>query len=125
MLPLRFPWFWSALGWLLVAGVSIGSLLPGDRLPDLFMKDKLVHAGAYLLIMIWFAGFYERRRHWMIGVLLALFGVGLDLLQALTRTRSFDIADILANLVGIAVGLLLARFLLGGWCQRVERLLSV
>jgi VanZ family protein len=125
VLPLRFPWFWSALGWLLVAGVSIGSLLPGNRLPAVFLQDKLLHAGSYCLLMIWFAGLYERKHQMPIAFLLALFGITLDALQALTPTRTFDVRDILANVAGIAVGLLLARLLLGGWCQRVERLLPV
>lgn len=125
MLPLRFPWFWSALGWLLVAAVSLGSLLPGHKLPSFLMQDKLLHAASYCLLMIWFSGLYEHKRHLPIALLLALFGIVLDALQALTLTRSFDVRDIVANLVGILVGLLLARSLLAGWCQRVERLLPV
>jgi glycopeptide antibiotics resistance protein len=46
-------------------------------------------------------------------------------MQALTTTRTFEVPDILANVSGIAFGLLLARILLAGWCQRVERLLPV
>jgi hypothetical protein len=46
VLPLRFPWFWSTLGWLLLAGVGIGSLMPGNQLPTAFFQDKLVHAGS-------------------------------------------------------------------------------
>lgn len=125
MLPLRFPWFWSTLGWLMLLGVGVGSLLPGKQLPMVFVQDKLVHAASYCLLMIWFSGLYERRRHLLIAVLLAFFGAALDGMQALTTTRTFEVPDILANVSGIAFGLLLARILLAGWCQRVERLLPV
>jgi glycopeptide antibiotics resistance protein len=56
---------------------------------------------------------------------LALFalGVALDLLQMLTETRSFELYDVLANGCGILAALVLALLFLGGWCQRVERLL--
>ena len=75
--------------------------------------------------MVWFAGFCRRGLYPAIaGVLLAL-GIGLDLLQRLTETRSFEWYDIAMNCTGVIVGLVLSLLLLGGWCQRVEqRLLS-
>jgi hypothetical protein len=109
----------------MLLGVGVGSLLPGKQLPMVFVQDKLVHAASYCLLMIWFSGLYERRRHLLIAVLLAFFGAALDGMQALTTTRTFEVPDILANVSGIAFGLLLARILLAGWCQRVERLLPV
>jgi VanZ family protein len=125
LLPLRFPKVWSVLGWLLVAGVIIGSLAPGNSLPDLSVNDKLQHASAYGLLMVWFAGLYRRGLYPLIGAVLLALGVGLDLLQGLTPTRSLDPYDIAANFIGISVGFALSVWLLGGWCQRVEqRLLS-
>lgn len=123
MLPLRYPWAWTAFGWLLVAAVVAGSLLPGHRLPAVFLQDKLVHAGSYFLLMIWFAGLYERRRHVYIALFLLALGLSLDLVQSRMSTRSFEMLDIAANGVGILAGFVLARVLLAGWCQRVERLL--
>jgi glycopeptide antibiotics resistance protein len=49
-------------------------------------------------------------------------GFVLDLLQLTTKTRSFELYDVLANGCGILAGLMLAVLLIGGWCQRVERL---
>ena len=127
MLPLRFPKAWAALGWLLVAGVVVGSLIPGPALEaiDLGISDKVMHAGAYLVLMVWFAGFHRRREYLIIAVVLVALGAGLDLLQGLTATRSLDWHDIAMNTAGVFVGLILSLLLLGGWCQRVEqRLLS-
>jgi hypothetical protein len=126
LLPLRFPKWWAGLGWLLVLGVIVGSLLPGRALPDVSMvSDKVQHAAAYGFLMVWFAGLYPPRFYlWIAAVLLGL-GIGLDLLQGLTETRSLEFFDILADFIGIVVGLALSASLLGGWCQRLEqRLLS-
>jgi VanZ family protein len=125
LLPLRFPKVWSVLGWLLVLGVIVGSLMPGRAMPDVSLNDKLQHASVYLLLMVWFAGFYARRFYLAIAIVLCALGIGLDLLQGLTATRSFELYDIMADLVGIGIGFGLAVAFLGGWCQRVEqRLLS-
>jgi hypothetical protein len=123
MLPLRYPWFWLAVGWALAAGVSVGSLIPGDMVASVSTYDKLVHAGSYFILMIWFAGAYEARRHVFIALLLVAAGTGLDLVQNLTATRTFSVFDVFANCVGVAVGLVLAWLGFGGWCLRVERFL--
>jgi uncharacterized protein YfiM (DUF2279 family) len=123
MLPLRYPWFWLAVGWALAAGVSVGSLLPGGVVASVSAHDKLLHAGSYFILMIWFAGAYEARRHFSIALVLMAAGAGLDLVQNLTETRSFSVFDVFANCVGVGVGLVLAWSGLGGWCLRIERLL--
>ena len=125
MLPLRFPKLWTALAWLLTAGVIVGSLLPGEVVAHVHVRDKLMHAGGYFVLMVAFAGLYRRGVYPIVAVMLVALGLGLDLLQLLTQTRSFDWGDVAANCVGIVTGLVLSWWLLGGWCQHVEqRLLS-
>ena len=123
MLPLRYPRFWSAVGWVLVVGVIVGSLLPGRTIAALSfsLNDKILHTGTYCLLTLWFTGLYRRSLYLSIGGVLLVLGVGLDLLQGLTATRSLDWRDMVANAGGVAVGLLLAFSVLGGWCQRLER----
>jgi VanZ family protein len=123
VLELRYPWLWLILGWALVDGVSVGSLMPSTMLRAVSISDKVLHAGSYFLLMVWFAGLYRRKAHGIIAVVLVALGVGLDVLQGGTATRSFDVRDILANSVGVLVGLVLSLWLLEGWCQRVERFL--
>lgn len=123
MLPLRFPWVWLILGWLMVAAVCVGSLLPGSSLPVVRIEDKLLHAGSYFLLMLWFAGVYEKRRHMVLALVLVLLGLSLDVIQGGLSSRSFELLDVLANTIGIAVAWGLSSWLLGGWCLRVERLL--
>jgi hypothetical protein len=125
LLPLRFPKIWSVLGWLLVAAVIVGSLIPGPALQTVEVDDKVMHAGAYFVLMLWFAGFYRRAIYPLIAAVLLAMGLSLDLLQTLTETRVFDWYDVAMNCSGVIFGFLVSWLLLGGWCQRVEqRLLS-
>jgi VanZ family protein len=125
LLPLRFPRLWSLLGWLLVTAVIVGSLMPGQALQSMQVSDKFMHAGAYFVLMVWFAGFYRHAAYPVIATVLLALGLALDLLQLLTDTRSFDWYDVAMNSGGVVFGFVLSTLLLGGWCQRVEqRLLS-
>ena len=125
MLPLRLPKLWTSLAWLLTAGVIVGSLLPGDVVSHVPVRDKLMHAGSYFVLMVCFAGLYRRGLYPIVAAVLLALGLSLDLLQLLTESRSFDWNDVAMNCVGIVAGLVLSWWLLGGWCQRVEqRLLS-
>jgi VanZ family protein len=121
VLPLRFPKLWTAFAWLLTAGVIVGSLLPGDVVAHIHVRDKLMHAGSYLVLMVCFAGFYRRGLYPIVAAVLLVLGLTLDLLQLLTESRSFDWNDVAMNGAGIVAGLVLSWWLLGGWCQRVER----
>ena len=125
MLPLRFPRFWTAVAWLLTAGVIVGSLLPGEVVAVMHVRDKILHAGSYFILMVAFAGFYRRPFYPIVAAVLVALGLSLDLLQRLTETRQFDWKDVAMNCAGVVVGFVLSWWLLGGWCQRVEqRLLS-
>lgn len=123
MIPLRFPWVWWACGWLLVAGVAVGSLLPGDTLKGVSVSDKILHAGVYFVLMFWFSGLYRRERHWILALAIFAFGFALELAQAGTASRSFDPVDAAANAGGILLALALAWLLFAGWCRRVEQLI--
>lgn len=124
-MPLRYPRLWLALGWLLVAGVILGSLLPGPVIQEITpaLNDKFMHFTAYFVLMVWFAGLYPHAKHARVGLALLALGAALDILQGVaTRTRSFELLDIAADGVGILVALLLSVWFLEGWCLRVERL---
>jgi VanZ family protein len=121
MLPLRYPWLWATLGWGMVLAVLAGSLAPADMIGDYRISDKLMHAGAYFALMVWFAGFYRRGLHGLIALVLVALGAGVELAQAGLHTRQFDVLDMIANAAGIAIGLALSFFWLAGWCQHVER----
>ena len=122
MLPLRYPRLWVIPGLALVLAVAVAELIPGPMLPKIGVSDKLEHASAYFALMLWFAGIYRRQTLPLVALGLFALGFLLDVLQLTTKTRSFELYDVLANGCGILAALVLAVLLTGGWCQRVERL---
>ena len=76
--------------------------------------DKLNHFAAFLALAVVAALGYARATL-AVGTGLLGYGVLIELLQALTPTRTSEVADVLADGVGIALGLalmaLLARLL--------------
>ncbi|MBA3562977.1 MAG: VanZ family protein [Gammaproteobacteria bacterium] len=119
MLPLRFGMLWLSAGWLGVLGATVVSLSPSVPQVQFSFDDKLAHAFVYLLLMLWFAGIYKRRRYLLIAAGLFTMGVALELLQARIG-RDLSGLDMLANLIGIVCGLALAWGALGGWCVKLE-----
>jgi VanZ family protein len=121
MLRLRFPKLWLGMGWLLVLGVCVGSLLPAPVV-HVLSHDKITHFVSYFVLTVWFCGLYGKARHYIaIAAVLIALGAALDLLQGTTATRQFDIYDVLANAGGVLLGALLAVVFIGGWCRQAER----
>jgi VanZ family protein len=122
MHPFRFPRVWLAGGVLLVLGVLVGSLAPGEYVEDAMLSsDKVTHALAYTGLTLWFTGMFPTRRHGWVVLALFLLGAMIEVLQAVMPFgRQGDFADLLANSTGILVGVVLAAAGCGGWAQWVE-----
>ena len=83
--------------------MGILSLIPA---PDLGDSDKMAHFISYSLLSAWFSLIVERRRSlWLILIGLIGYGLLLEWLQSFTSHRSGDMADAVANSVGVIVGL--------------------
>ncbi|MEZ5500001.1 MAG: VanZ family protein [Steroidobacteraceae bacterium] len=126
MLKLRFTRTWLAVGILIAAFVLVTGLVPPRRLPALGLSDKVEHALAYLGLALWFVGIVARSRYLVLAGALFLFGVAIEILQHLTGWgRRADPYDVLANSVGIVLGLVIGRLGLGGWAEWLERRLGL
>jgi len=106
---------WLTLGWLWVAAVFFISLIPLPPQPFiLYGVDKLQHALAYSLLMLWFCQVYvvlgTRIR---LLLMLVTMGVIIEILQGMSGYRSFEYADMLANLIGVLIGWGLMRTRMG------------
>ena len=100
---LKLPklWFGLAIIGLLVLGVV--SLIPA---PDLGGNDKIGHFISYAMLSAWFSLLVEQRKSlWSILFGLIVYGLLLELLQGLTSYRSGDLADAVANSLGVITGL--------------------
>ena len=108
---LRYRPLWLAIGWALVAVVLYLSLTP--RPLDLQEEhgDKYSHLLAYFVLMGWFQQLYPAQLSRLL--LLGLFigaGVGLEYLQGMSGARFFDVADMVANMLGAVLAWLLGWF---------------
>lgn len=111
---LRHPFVYYTFPLLAVAlGIAAGSLAPPDTLPDLItsVSDKILHASAYTLFGLLLLRGWTREEAptlpqfvWC-AVIATAFGFYIEILQSFTSERTFDLTDVLANSVGIAVGL--------------------
>lgn len=100
---------WQAIGALQIIAVVWLSLAPAvPQLPG-ESGDKLGHVLAYSTMMLWFSEINGTRRARIAWALaFVAMGIAIEYLQRLTGYRSFEVADMLANAMGVAIGWLLA-----------------
>lgn len=121
VLPLRYARVWLVLGWCLITAAVLASLLPTAHLPSTGANDKFEHSLAYAVLTLWFTGIYPRSRYVLIAVGLFAMGLAIEWAQgAMALGRHSDFGDLIANTIGIAIGMTLALLWLGGWAQRIE-----
>ncbi|MBI2800414.1 MAG: VanZ family protein [Gammaproteobacteria bacterium] len=71
-------------------------------------SDKLYHAFAYASLMWWFAVGYRRHQWLTIAIGFAVLGLVIEGLQSLTPDRTASLADELADVCGILLGIFAA-----------------
>lgn len=102
-----------ALGWLFI--ISILFFLPGSALPkenwlDQIYFDKWVHAGLFaVLIFLWRSSFNLSFSYYNLLLLFwaLIYGLLVEFIQLYwIPNRSFDLYDVLADMAGGSIGLL-------------------
>ena len=108
---------WWGLGVLLVLIVVVVCILPSNEIPGVFeLNDKVSHLLGHGALAIYFAGLIPRPRWWKIFVFLLLLGSAIEVAQyAMHWGRQGDPRDVVANSMGAALGLLIARLGLARW----------
>ncbi|HSA89079.1 MAG TPA: VanZ family protein [Burkholderiales bacterium] len=101
-----------AAGWGWAAAIVGLSLVPEQPMLDVEHGDKAGHLAAYGLLMLWFAQLYltNRARAAYAAGFVAL-GVALEFAQGALVYRSYDVDDMYANALGIALGWMLGAML--------------
>ena len=100
---LKLPKLWFGLAIIGLLALGVVSLIPA---PDLGGNDKIGHFIAYAMLSAWFSLLVEQRKSlWRILFGLIAYGLFLELLQGLTSYRSGDLADAVANSLGVITGL--------------------
>ena len=104
---LKLRSFWLAVAYGLVVLVVYLSLTSNPVKTGLsfLYQDKFFHALAYFVLMGWFAQIYHSNaRRNLVALVLIAVGVSLEFLQSLSPVRYYEIADMLANSTGVALG---------------------
>lgn len=106
---MRLHRLWLVLGWLLVGVIVYLSLTPTPPHIDIENGDKFGHLAAYGGTMLWFVQVYpQSRQRWLCALGLVALGIGMEFAQRATGYRSFEVADMAADALGVAIGWLAA-----------------
>lgn len=120
--PLKYKIYWLLIGYLMVTFVIYSSLSTADAVLEIKVSDKLMHVLGYFGLMGWFMQIYRSRRA---GTLLAItfitMGIVLEFLQGLGGVRYFEVADMLANSLGVLIAWALSYTSLSSVLVWVER----
>ena len=93
-------------GWGWATAIVVLSLIPTVPSIDVEQGDKLGHFAAYGLLMSVFCLIYDEwRRRLAYAAGFIAMGIALEFLQGMTDYRTFDVYDMLANAVGVLLGL--------------------
>ncbi|HSM69376.1 MAG TPA: VanZ family protein [Xanthomonadales bacterium] len=110
---------WAAMGWAMLLGVVVLSLVSVEQPLQVQHADKLEHLLAYGMLMYWWGMVQPPRRvRW--AAALALLGLALEWAQSLTAYRVMEWPDALANLAGVALALGLLKTPAGSLLARID-----
>ncbi|MFV0522321.1 MAG: VanZ family protein [Mangrovibacterium sp.] len=103
-----------------VIGILYACLTPNDEMPDVdfFVGfDKLMHFLFYLGLIFLLLVYRLQRKdaNWVAAIMIiavAAFGIGIEYVQrALNEGRSFSVADMLADCLGLLSGIIIYLFI--------------
>lgn len=127
MLPLKYARRWQLAGVTVLLVVLAAALMPAlwfmHDTPEtrLFTLDKWLHGITFVFLTVWFSGQYRPHAYWRLAAGMLAFGILIEICQRiLTNYRAAETMDLLADAIGIVIGLVIARAGAGGWSLRVE-----
>lgn len=109
---LRYRTLWLGVGYLLVAIIIYLSLTSAPVELDLGFpyQDKFFHVLAYFSLMGWFTQIYHvQMQRVAYAISFILMGVLLEYIQSFDPARYYETEDMIANTLGIAIAILLAK----------------
>jgi glycopeptide antibiotics resistance protein len=109
---LRYFKLWLAIGYALMAFIIYVSLTsePVEIGIDFPFQDKFFHGLAYFSLMGWFAQmFHVKSQRVAFAIAFILMGVILEYMQSFDPARYSETEDMIANILGVAIAVLLAR----------------
>jgi len=112
---------WLAAGCALVAAIVWLSVTPSPPEIDVQEGDKFEHVAAYAALMFWFCQLHTgRNARLAYAIAFIALGVGLEFVQRALGYRTFEVADMVADAIGVGAGWLAAS-ILPVFLERFER----
>ena len=119
---LRWAFFWRLTGVTLCAAVFVMALTPVAVRAPILISDKLIHAVVFLALTVWFSAVVPRGKlNWLALIMLG-FGIVIELAQLTVSYRRAEFADLVADAVGIGLGLVVAMLGARHWARALESL---
>jgi VanZ family protein len=120
---LRYRRFWFGAGIAIATVIAVVCLMPGSKLPDVDISDKVEHFAAFAMLAFWFGSILVRRDLPWLALALVVFGGLIEVAQGVMHLgRTADVRDLVADAIGVATGLALALTPLGRWARWFENL---
>ncbi|NIP13776.1 MAG: hypothetical protein GWM88_03140 [Pseudomonadales bacterium] len=111
--------------WLPLAICTYLALHPSPPDAVFRLSDVLLHGFAFTYLTLALA-LAHRHRHWLVpGCWMFGYGLLIELLQSFETARSAELADVLVDLGGIALGLLLHGWMGAFFRELARRLVAV
>jgi VanZ family protein len=108
-----------------MAATIVGELLPGNSavmrlVAATHINDKVLHFSAYALLAFIPVFGFKLRHGIPLALSMILLGVALEFAQRLVPSRSYEVADMVANALGVFTGIALALVARQAWRPVVE-----
>lgn len=106
---LKYKNIWLFIGYVLIAIVVYQTLTTSPVNVGFSISDKYLHTVGYFILMGWFVQIYHgksQRLFWL--VFFIAMGIGLEFLQDLGGVRFYEVADMLANGLGVVIAWVLS-----------------
>jgi len=88
-------------------GITVGDVVPNESLN---LNDKVEHVVAFFVLALGLLLFWELSVL-RAGVVLAVYGIAIELLQLKMPDRHGSVMDFMADIAGMAIGLVLFRII--------------
>ena len=130
MIYLRFNRIWKTVNFFIFLLVATIMLVPptwfvSDEISkSFFLNDKFLHMCVFFIMTIWLSGQYTFDSFKKIGFLIFLFGAFIEIIQFSLPFRNAELLDLLSNLLGIFIAIVIANLGYFGWLLKLETLIK-
>jgi VanZ family protein len=112
---------WIALGVAIIAAIWILSLIPDPPHFGVEGEDKAGHFVAYGILMLWWSQILIRSSdRLIIAAAFVAMGIVIEFVQGWTGWRTFEVADMAADAIGVGLGWCIACTPAGSILARFE-----